>query len=178
MTSFTVTTLLEDERHYTLRDAIICLCIQMRPLDRPPAVGCTDPASGFKALTEDQQLKHHRITLDLGHPKNRNKNPMTERAVQEFENKLLRHDPLEGPVSLLTLAVATTNLNACIRSHGLSSRKKQTQGDQFSNDQIPLHNQSIIVKQHEQRATNHPTARRQRPPFRGAAQLTTSQSVI
>ena len=51
--SFTATALLEDERHHTLRDAIIRLCIQMRPLDGPPAVVRTDPAPGFKALTED-----------------------------------------------------------------------------------------------------------------------------
>ena len=35
---FTATTLLEDERHHTPRDAIIRLCIQMRLLDGPPAV--------------------------------------------------------------------------------------------------------------------------------------------
>ena len=51
--SFTATALLEDERHHTLRDAIIRLCIQMCPLDGPPAVVRTDPAPGFKALTED-----------------------------------------------------------------------------------------------------------------------------
>ena len=54
MTCFTVTTLLEDERHHTLRDAIIRLCIQMRPVDGPPAVVYTDPTQGFKALTEGQ----------------------------------------------------------------------------------------------------------------------------
>ena len=165
VTSFTATTLLEDERHHTLRDAIIRLCIQMRPLDGPPAVVRTDPAPGFKALTEDQQLKHHRITLDLGHPKNRNKNPVAERAVQEFENELLRHDPLGGPVSLLTLAVATANLNARIRSRGLSSREMWTQRDQFSNHQVPLHDQSIIVKQHEQRVTNHTHSEKAKAPI-------------
>ena len=153
--SFTATTLLEDERHHTLRDAIIRLCIQMHPLDGPPVVVRTNPAPGFKTLTEDQQLKHHRITLDLGHPKNCNKNPVAERAVQEIENELLRHYTLGGPVSLLKLAVATANLNAGIRSRGLSSREMWTQWDQFSNHQIPLHDQSIIVKQHEQHVTNH-----------------------
>ena len=69
-----------------------------------------------------------------------------QRVVQEFEKKLLRHDPLEGLVSLLILAVATANLNARIRSRGLSSRKMWTQRDQFSNQQIPLHDQSIVVK--------------------------------
>ena len=165
VTSFTATTLLEDEQHHTLRDAIIRLCIQMRPLDGPPAVVRTDPAPGFKALTEDQQLKHHRITLDLGHPKNRNKNPVAERAVQEFKHELLRHDPLGGPVSLLTLAVATANLNARIRSRGLSSREMWTQRDQFSNHQIPLHDHSIIVKQHEQRVTNHTHSEKAKAPI-------------
>ena len=58
VTSFTATTLSEDEQHHTLRDAIIRLCIQMCPLDGPTAVVRTDPAPRFKALTEDQQLKH------------------------------------------------------------------------------------------------------------------------
>ena len=155
MTSFTATTLIEDERHTTLRDAIIRLCVQMHPLDGPPAIVRTDPAPGFKALTGDQLLKHHRITIDLGHAKNQNKNPVAERAVQELENELLRHDPLGGPVSLLTLAGATANLNAHIHARGLSSREMWTQRDQFSNHQIPLHDQNIIVQQNEQRIANH-----------------------
>ena len=37
VTSYTSSLLLEDERHQTLRDAIIQLCIQMRPMDGPPS---------------------------------------------------------------------------------------------------------------------------------------------
>ena len=96
VTSFTVTTLLEDERHHALRDAIIRLCAQLSPLDGPPAVVRTDLASGFKALAEDQQLKHHRITIEVGNAKN----PVLERVVQEIENEFLRSDLLGGPVSL------------------------------------------------------------------------------
>ena len=87
VTSFTVTTLLEDERHHALGDAIIRLCTQLSPVDGPPA---------FKALTEDQQLKHHRITIEVGNAKN----PVLERVVQEIENEFLRSDLLGGPVSL------------------------------------------------------------------------------
>ena len=54
VTSFTATTLLEDERHHIQRDAIIRLCAQLRPLDGPSAVLRTDLAPGFKALAEDQ----------------------------------------------------------------------------------------------------------------------------
>ena len=165
VTSFTATTLIEDERHLTLRDAIIRLCVQMRPLYGPPAIVRTDPAPGFKALTDDQLLKHHRITIDLVHAKNHNKNPMAERAVQELENELLWHDLLGGPVSHLTLAVATANLNARIRSRGLSSREMWTQRDQFSNHQIPLHDQGIIVQQNEQRIANHTHSEKAKAPI-------------
>ena len=54
VTSFTATTLLEDERHHIQRDAIIRLCAQLRPLDGPSAVVRTDLAPGFRALAEDQ----------------------------------------------------------------------------------------------------------------------------
>ena len=42
----------------------VTIYVQMRPLDGPPAVVRTDPAPDFKALTDDQQLKHHRITIE------------------------------------------------------------------------------------------------------------------
>ena len=51
VTSYTSSLLVEDERHQTLRDALIPLCIQMRPMNGPPAVIPTDPAPGFRAPT-------------------------------------------------------------------------------------------------------------------------------
>ena len=41
-----------------------------------------------KALTEDQQLKHHRIIIEVRNAKNHNKNPVAEMVVQEIENEL------------------------------------------------------------------------------------------
>ena len=94
VTSYTSTMVVEDERHHTLRDALVRLCIQLRPLDGPPAVIRTDPAPGFKSLVNDQLLQQHRIVLELGNSKNANKNPVAEKAVQELEIELLRQDPL------------------------------------------------------------------------------------
>ena len=165
VTSLTATTLLEDERHNTLRDALIRLCVQLRPLDGPTAVIRTDPAPGFKALRDDQLLKHHRITLEIGDAKNRNKNPVAERAVQEVESELLRHDPLGGPVNHVQLAVVTANLNARLRSRGLSAREMWTQRDQFTNQQIPLQDQDIILRQHTQRLSNHPHSEKSKTPI-------------
>ena len=77
MTSYTSSVSLEDERHQTLCDAIVKLCLELRPKDGPPAVIRTDPL-----------LKKHRITIELGQAKNPNKNPVAERAVQELETEL------------------------------------------------------------------------------------------
>lgn len=76
MTSYTCSLFLENERHQTVRDAIIKLCLEMRLMDGPPAVIRTDPAPGLKALLNDPLLKKHRVTIVLGQPKNPNKNPV------------------------------------------------------------------------------------------------------
>ncbi|KAK3723315.1 hypothetical protein QZH41_014390 [Actinostola sp. cb2023] len=88
-TLYTKTLLLSDECKDTLRDALIRLCVEMRPLDGPPAVIRTDPAPGFKALTDDKFLHQQRITLEIGRVKNPNKNPVAKKAIQELENELL-----------------------------------------------------------------------------------------
>ena len=156
MTSYTSGVSLEDERHEKLRDAIVKLCLELRPMDGLPAVIRTDPAPGFKALVDDPLLKKHRITIELGQAKNPNRNPLAQRAVQELETELLRQEPLGGAVSALTLAVATSTLNSRIRSRGLSSREMWTQRDQFLNQQLPLADDHLIALQHEQRLSNHP----------------------
>ena len=93
----------------------------MRPLDGPTAVIRTGPDPGLKALRDDQFLKHHRITIEIGNAKNRNKNPVAEKVVQEVESELLHHDRLGSPLSHVTLTIATANLNAHIHLHGLSA---------------------------------------------------------
>ena len=162
VTAYTVTLLLTDECHQTLRDGLIQLCIQLRPMDGPPAVIRTDPAPGFKALVDDKLLHQHRITLELGRAKNPNKNPVAEKAILELEGELLRQDPLGGAVTQLTLSVATASLNS--RVQGLSSREMWTQRDQFTNDQIPLEDNNLILTQHKQRLKNHPHSEQSKAP--------------
>ena len=160
MTSYTSSVSLEDERHQTLRDAIVKLCLEVRPMDGPPAVIRTDPAPGLKALVDDPLLKKHRIKIELGQAKNPNKNPVAERAVQELETELLRQEPLGRAVS-----VATSALHSRIRSRGLSSREMCTQRDQFSNQQLTLADDHLIALQHEQRLSNHPHSEHSKDPL-------------
>ena len=82
-----------------------------------------------------------------------------------METELLRQNPLGGVVSPLTLAVATSALNSCVRSRGLSLREMWTQQDQFSNQQLPLADDHLIALQHEQRLSNHPHSERFKASF-------------
>ena len=110
-------------------------------MDGPFAVIRTDPV---KALGEDSVLQKHKITLEIGHAKNPNKNHVAEKAILELENELLRLDPC-GAVTPLTLAIATAALNSRIRTHGLSAREMR---NQFSNEQLPVQDDLLIIAQH------------------------------
>lgn len=72
-------------------------------MDGPFAVVRTDPAPGFQALANDPIPKSHRISIELGHFKNANKNPVAERAVQEVREHILRINPTarEGILSAI-----------------------------------------------------------------------------
>ena len=72
-----------------------------------------------------------------------------------LEEELLCQEPGRGPVTELSLAIATARLNSRLRSQGLSSRELWTQRNQFSNEQIPINDlQHILAKQNAHQA-NH-----------------------
>lgn len=119
VTSFTSTILLEDERQHTLRDALIRLYLQLRPLDGPHAIIRTDPAPRFDALVNYERLHLPRISIEIADAKSLNKNPVAERAIQELEHELLLQEPQGGPVWLV---VTTFNLSASTHAVCLQER--------------------------------------------------------
>lgn len=105
---------------------------------------------------EQHTLQHLGISVEVGHIKNSDKNPVPERAVLELEEELLRQEPGGGPVTGLGLAIATAHLNSQLRSQGLSSRELWTQHNQFTKEQIPVNDLQHIVAKHQARQTNKP----------------------
>ena len=174
VTSYTVSTLLPNERHETLRDTLISLCINCDHWAVRLLLYQLTPASCFIALDNDSVLHDHRIVLEIGRVKNRNKKPVVKRAVQELGLELLRQDPHGGPVFPAALSVATATLNSRIRSRGLSAREMWTQRDQFSNIQIPLSYYDLISQQQSPRKANHPSSENSKDPL---AQVVSSPSV-
>ncbi|KAL0153092.1 hypothetical protein M9458_051586, partial [Cirrhinus mrigala] len=126
VTSFTAALLIDDKRKESLRDGIVRLCIGLRPLDGPFAIVRTDPAPGFSALAKDTVLTQYRLAIEVGNAKN------------------------------VYVTIAVARLNSRIRSRGMSAREMLLQRDQFSLEQLLVHDQELIALQHAQRLANHP----------------------
>ena len=155
VSSYTLTTIVDNERHDTLRDAIIMLLADMRSLGDNVLLIRVDPAPGLNALRNDKDLRKWNIMLEFGHVKNKNKNPVAEHAIQELGIECLRLSPEGGPLSHVTLALATANLNHRIRNKGLSAREIWTQRVQVTGEQLPIDDMQLIQKQHFDRVQNH-----------------------
>ncbi len=172
VTSFTGALLIDDERKATLCDGIVRLCIGLCPLNGPFATVRTDPAPGFSALAKDTVLAQYRLAIEVGDAKNINKNPVAERAIQELQGEILPLEPHCGVVTPLLLSVAVARLNSRIRSRGLSAREMLLQRDQFSLEQLPVHDRELIALQHAHRLANHPHSVKAKAPLsRGAPSL-------
>ena len=155
VSSLTRAAILPSEKHEDIRSAVISLIHDIIPLEGPHAIVRTDNAPGFQPLVNDQLLESNRIHIDLGRIKNKNRNPVAERAIQELESEILRFVRSSGPVAPLTLSKITASLNNRIRSDGLSAREIFYQRDQFTNEQIPLRDRDVILAKHGRALANH-----------------------
>ena len=108
--------------------------VGLHPLDLRRAIIRVDPSHGFQSMANNDSLNHLNVTIDVGRVKNKNKNPVAEKAVRELEEELIRQEPGGRPVSAVGLALATARLNSRLRLPGLSSRELWTQRNQFTQE--------------------------------------------
>ena len=167
ISSFTKTCLIPNEQSSTLRDTLLQLILDMTPMQGPTAVVRCDPAPGFYSLKNDKTLLSNGIALEIGRTKNKNKNPVAEKSIQELEDELSRQDPSGLGVTPTQLCHATNRLNSRIRSCGLAAREIWTQRDQFNGEQLPINDRDIISSKYLSRVSNHPSSERSKcPPLR------------
>ena len=152
--SFTISQLLENEKHDTIRDALILSITQLRPTNDTVVYIRVDSAPGIESLRDDPILSSLNIILDFGRVKNVNKNPVAEKNCRELGNELLRLNPDGTPITSATLALATSNLNSRIRNRGLSAWEILHQIDQFSGEQLPFLDGDLMNKQIDIRGSN------------------------
>ena len=152
VTSYTTSMFISDEGHKSIRNASITLVAAVKNIG---VIIRVDPGPGLVALVGDDSFKSHGIEIDVGRIKNRNKNPVAERAISELEGELSRICPDGGSVSVMTLALATAALNSRVRRDGLSSRELWTQRDHLTGVHLPVEDQILIDNQQKSRHINH-----------------------
>ena len=155
--SFTVASIIPNEKHETLRSAVISNTSLFKI---QPTTVHADSASGFKTLKNDHQLRMNGISLELGYVKNPNKNSVIDKAIQELELELLKIEPKSAPISNETLQSSVSTLNHRIRNRGLSAYEILFQRDQVSGAQISFDDELLVVEQKETRMKNHPLSAR------------------
>ena len=156
--SYTMTKLIANEQRDTLKAALIETTAELKATN-----GCTvriDGATGFQSLVADKSLSAAGIQLEPGRIKNRNKNPIAEKAIQELEHELKRAHPDGGPISESALAKVTATLNSRVRNRGLSAREIVFQRDGLSGEQLNFSDKHLAEQQHSLREASHgPSAR-------------------
>ena len=156
-TSFTVASLIPDEKSSTLQSALITSTASIR---LPTCTIRVDSAPGLFSLRNDPGLLERGITLDYGRVKNLNKNPVAERCNQELELELLHIDPTGAPVTEVTLQDAVHILNSRVRNRELSAREILFCRDQITSAQLNIDDNALNESQQRIRQQNHiPSAR-------------------
>lgn len=155
ISSITHARLITDERADTLRSGVLIACSEMFSRYGPKSTVKVDPASSFRSLVGDQVLKSNNIQLELGREKYVNKNPVAERAIRELHAEMNRVHNDDGKITPATLALAVANLNSRIRESGLSSLEMYTQRDQFTGNQLPLEDRTLILRKEEEKMKSH-----------------------
>ena len=161
--SYTTATIIPDESRDAYRDGLI---YTMAPLiSEDGALVRCDNAPGLRSLVNDSVLKSHSITVELGHSKNTNKNPIAEKCIREFEEELCRLKPDGGRITTVDLAVATRTLNSRLRNRkGLSAKEILYRRDQYSGVQLSFTDQDLANSQYESRLANHPYSAKSKAP--------------
>ena len=155
ITSYTDGTIIRDEKAESLRNGLLILMARLHPHPSVAVTIRTDPASGLRSLTNDETLRRYNIKLELGEPKNINKNPIAESAIGELDSELRRLQPLGGKITETTLARAIGNMNNLIRHNKLTAAEAWTKRDRASGDQIDIPNSELIKMKYNQRINNH-----------------------
>ena len=156
LTSYTDSMIIKNQTKVAIKDALIILTSRLKLGDNLTIR--VDGQSSLASLRADKSLEPLGIFLEIGHPKNINKNSTAEKAIRELREQLVRLCPHGGPVSDATLARATAFLNSSIRYTGRSAKELWLSRDQLSGCNITLDDHNISDKQLLQREASHPSS--------------------
>ena len=155
VSSYTDAILVDSEQGVDLKEGIVKLLCRLRSPSGPLLTLRADSGTSLQALQGDPLLTSLNIQLEIGDPKNINKNPVSERAISETLEELAKLQPTGGAVSELTLAMAMSALNSKIRNSGFSSTEVITKRDMLTGTPLDISDEVLIGKKQEERKKNH-----------------------
>ena len=115
----------------------------------------TDPASSLRSLLNDSTPNKHNLKIELGDPKNINKNPVIESAIEELHSILRREQPHGGKINNTRLAQAISKMNSTIRHNKLSATEAWTKRNMSTGAQLEVNDKDLINMKFSQRCNNH-----------------------
>ena len=154
VSSYSQARLIPNEQAKTIKEALIIMCHELISKNGPKATVKVDPASACRSLVGNQELQQNGIVLELGHPKFKNKIPVSDRGIRELHselNRIMQHPPITP--KLLSSAVST--LNSRLRRDGLSSWEMWTHRCQFTGSQLPINDLLLIKRQEGNKLKSH-----------------------
>ena len=150
LSNFTVTKIIPNERVDSVREAIILSTAELIP---PEGLKIqVDNASGMQYLVGDSNLGRCNISIQLARKKNKDGNPVAEKAVQEFKNEKLKFRPSGGVLNDIDRALITASLNRREQNSKLSAREIITTRDQNTGH---IYDDSLALDQLQRRLVNH-----------------------
>ena len=159
VSSYTVAEFIERETAAEVSAGLLRLCNLVRPAPFVPISIRVDPAPGNRSIFLDIRgndvLKAQNIHLVIGRELNKNKNPVSEKAIRELIREMLILSPEAVQITSSILSQAVANLNSRIRATGMSAHEVHTQRDQASGVQLCLDDGRLIEDQHQRRNSNH-----------------------
>ena len=114
-----------------------------------------DGQSSLNNLRADKSLEPLGIFLEVGRPKNPNKNAVADKAIRELREQIIKLSPHGGPISEATLARATCHLNSLFRYSGRSAKELWLSRDQTSGDNLIINDLEISDSQFKARKASH-----------------------
>ena len=153
LTSFTQTKLIPSEQKDDLRSGLVSLIFPIKP--NMPTTIRVDPHSSFRALKDDKTLTENDIFLEIGHEKNKNKNSVAEKGIQELEEEILRVVSSNQALNEISLAKATHSLNSRIRYTHRSAKELLLKRDQFTGDNLIIDDHDLSERQFQRRSQDN-----------------------
>jgi hypothetical protein len=149
LTSFTQTKFVDNEQKETLREGLISLIYRIKPNMKIKVR--VDPHSSFRALKTDKLLNECDIELEIGDEKNKNKNGVAEKAIQEMHEEIVKISDEISKLREIELAKATDSLNSRIRFSKRSAKELWMRRNQFTGDNIEVEDTKLSDAQHSRR---------------------------